>query len=58
MYAPVVARLITYAPAVSGRSRAYMHAVRAHPLVARWYDEAAAEPAAWLLPHYEAGPAA
>ena len=58
MYAPVVARLITYAPAVSPRGKAYMVAVRAHPLVARWYDEAAAEPAEWLLPHYEAGPAA
>ncbi|MBP0494030.1 glutathione S-transferase family protein [Pararoseomonas indoligenes] len=58
MYAPVVARLITYAPAVSPRGRAYMAAVRAHPLVARWYDEAAQEPKEWLLAHYEAGPAA
>ncbi|MFC7736035.1 glutathione S-transferase family protein [Roseomonas sp. GCM10028921] len=56
MYAPVVARLITYAPPVAPRSRAYMEAVRAHPLVARWYDEAAREPESWLLPHYEAGP--
>jgi glutathione S-transferase len=58
MYAPVVARLITYAPAVSPRGKAYMQAVRAHPLVARWYDEAAREPKDWLLPHYEAGPVA
>ena len=56
MYAPVVARLITYAPAISPRGKAYVAAVRAHPLVARWYDEAAVEPEAWLLPHYEAGP--
>jgi glutathione S-transferase len=58
MYAPVVARLITYAPALSARGKAYVQAVRAHPLVTRWYDEAAQEPQDWLLPHYEAGPAA
>ncbi|HEY8612839.1 MAG TPA: glutathione S-transferase family protein [Roseomonas sp.] len=58
MYAPVVTRLITYAPALSARGKAYVAAVRAHPLVARWYDEAAREPEDWLLPHYEAGPAA
>jgi len=58
MYAPVVARLITYAPALSARGKAYVATVRAHPLVERWYAEAAAEPEGWLLPHYEAGPAA
>jgi glutathione S-transferase len=58
MYAPVVTRFLTYAPPVNGRTRGYMDAVRAHPLVTRWYDEAAAEPASWLLPHYEAGPGA
>ena len=58
MFAPVVARLITYKPAVSDRALAYVAAVRIHPLVSRWYDEAAAEPAEWLLPKYEAGPAA
>ena len=58
MYAPVVTRLITYAPALSARGQAYVAAVRAHPLVSRWYEEAAAEPEAWLLPHYEAGPPA
>ena len=42
MYAPVVTRLITYAPALSARGKAYVAAVRAHPLVSRWYDEAAA----------------
>jgi glutathione S-transferase len=30
-----------------------MAAVRAHPLVARWYDEAAIDPAEWLLDSYE-----
>ena len=58
MYAPVATRFLTYAPELSARTRDYVAAVRAHPLVARWYDEAAAEPAAWHLPHYEAGPPA
>jgi glutathione S-transferase len=53
MYAPVVARLLTYAPDVSPATRAYCDAVRAHPLVDRWYRDAAAEPAAWLLAKYE-----
>ena len=58
MYAPVVARLLTYAPAVSARSHGYMRAVRAHPLLERWYQEAALEPESWQLAHYEAGPPA
>ncbi|MGK7866946.1 glutathione S-transferase family protein [Falsiroseomonas sp. E2-1-a20] len=53
MYAPVVARFITWQPEISATSRAYCDAVRAHPLVDRWYREAAAEPAEWLLPKYE-----
>ncbi|MBM3593651.1 MAG: glutathione S-transferase family protein [Alphaproteobacteria bacterium] len=53
MYAPVVARFITWQPEVSATSQRYMAAIRAHPLVARWYDEAAAEPAEWLLDRYE-----
>lgn len=53
MFAPVAARFLTWQPELSATSRAYMQAVRAHPLVARWYDEAAAEPAAWLLDAYE-----
>ncbi len=53
MYAPVVARLLTYAPALSDASREYCAAVRAHPLVDRWYREAASEPAAWNLAKYE-----
>ena len=53
MYAPVVARFLTYAPPLSAEARAYCDAVRAHPLVARWYDDAAQEPAAWLLDKYE-----
>lgn len=53
MYAPVVARFLTWQPDLTPTSRGYCAAVRAHPLVARWYDEAAAEPAAWLLDKYE-----
>jgi len=53
MYAPVVTRFLTWQPELSATSRAYCDAVRAHPLVEEWYRDAAAEPAEWLLPHYE-----
>ena len=53
MFAPVVARFLTWQPVLSATTRGYMAAVRADPLVARWYAEAAAEPAAWLLDKYE-----
>jgi glutathione S-transferase len=53
MYAPVVARLLTYRPALSAATLAYCDAVRAHPLVDEWYRDALAEPAEWLLPKYE-----
>jgi glutathione S-transferase len=53
MYAPVVARLLTYRPPVSAPTRAYCDAVRAHPLVAAWYAAAAEEPVEWICPGYE-----
>ena len=53
MYAPVVTRLLTWQPEITAATRAYCDAVRAHSLVAAWYDGAAAEPADWLLPDYE-----
>jgi glutathione S-transferase len=53
MFAPVVTRFITWKPDLTAATRAYCDAVRAHPLVAEWYDGAAAEPAEWLLPDYE-----
>jgi glutathione S-transferase len=53
MFAPVVTRFLTYRPAVSAATAAYCAAVRAHPLVAKWYDLAAEEPASWLLDKYE-----
>ena len=54
MFAPVVARFLTYRPDLSQASLAYADAVRSHPLVQRWYAEAAAEPAAWAIPAIDA----
>ncbi|MCX7383725.1 MAG: glutathione S-transferase [Alphaproteobacteria bacterium] len=56
MYAPVVARLLTYAPPLDADAAAYCAAVRAHPLVDAWYSDAAAEPAAWFIEKYETAP--
>jgi glutathione S-transferase len=53
MYAPIVARLLGWKPEVSADTLAYCNAVRAHPLVAAWYDAAAAEPDSWLVEDYE-----
>ncbi|HTW70698.1 MAG TPA: glutathione S-transferase [Acetobacteraceae bacterium] len=53
MYAPVVTRFLTWKPQLAAATRAYCDAVRAHPLVAEWYDSAAAEPADWLVEEYE-----
>jgi glutathione S-transferase len=49
MFAPVVARFLTYRPALSPDAQAYCAAVRGHPLVGAWYDAAAAEPASWFI---------
>ena len=56
MYAPVVARLLSYQPDLAAESLDYCQAVRRHPLVAEWYAAAAAEPSAWQLAHYETVP--
>jgi len=53
MFAPIAARLLTYAPPLSAGAKAYCDAVRAHPLVANWYGLAANEPASWQLEKYE-----
>jgi len=53
MFAPVVARFLGWKPELTAESAAYCAAVRAHPLVAEWYDGAAAEPEAWLIEDYE-----
>jgi glutathione S-transferase len=53
MFAPIVARFITFAPPLEKIAKAYCDAVRAHPLVAKWYDLAAKEPLSWQLEKYE-----
>jgi glutathione S-transferase len=53
MFAPVVARFLTYQPALSDIAGAYCAAVRAHELVAKWYNLAAEEPLSWRLEKYE-----
>lgn len=53
MFAPVVARFLTWRPVLTSATLAYCAAVRAHPLVAAWYDAAAEEPESWKLPDYE-----
>lgn len=53
MFAPVVARFLTYQPPLSEEAKTYCAAVRAQSLVANWYDMAAREPASWQLEKYE-----
>jgi glutathione S-transferase len=53
MFAPVVARFLTFAPPLLPQARAYCDAVRAHRLVAEWYAASEQEPASWLLEKYE-----
>jgi len=53
MFAPIAARLLTYAPPLSAGAKAYCDAVRAHPLVANWYGLAENEPVSWQLEKYE-----
>lgn len=57
MFAPVVARLLTWKPDISAETAAYCASVRNHTLVAEWYDGAAAEPEEWLIEEYERTPA-
>jgi len=56
MFAPVVARFLTYQPKLSRDAKAYCAAVRGHKLVTEWYDAAEAEPAEWHIARYEAAP--
>jgi glutathione S-transferase len=53
MFAPVVARFLSWKPDVSETTSAYCRAVRAHPLVAEWYADAAREPQDWRVDEYE-----
>ncbi|MEO6581452.1 MAG: glutathione S-transferase, partial [Sphingomicrobium sp.] len=52
MYAPVVARLITYGVSVPPFAGLYMKAVLSHPNVQDWIDQAQDEP--WVIEQYEA----
>ena len=57
MFAPVVSRFLSYAvPGLSEESQAYMQAVRNHPLMREWADEASREPQGWQLDMYETIP--
>lgn len=53
MYAPVVARFLTYRPEIAPASQAYCAAVRGHHLVDAWYRAAADEPETWQIARYE-----
>lgn len=53
MFAPVVARFLTYQPPLTTETQAYCVAVRKHPLVAEWYEIAVREPASWLVEKFE-----
>ena len=52
-YAPVVTRLLTWAPEIGAATRAYCDAMRAHRLMDEWYRAAAAEPADMTQEEYE-----
>ncbi|MDD2876226.1 MAG: glutathione S-transferase [Acidiphilium sp.] len=54
MFAPVVARFLTYQPPLNETALSYMNAMRAHPLMDAWYNVAAAEPDSWKIEKYEA----
>lgn len=56
MFAPAVTRFLTWQPELTPETRAYCAAVRAHPLVAAWYDAAATEGPDWLIDEYETPP--
>lgn len=54
MYAPVVNRIHGWSLEVTPEAAAYVQAMLAHPAMREWQADADAEPAAWILPHYEA----
>ena len=57
MYAPVTTRFTTWRPELAAETWAYVEAVQAHPLMRRWFAEAAGEPDAWKTPKYFTVPA-
>ena len=56
MFAPVVARFLTYRPELSHGAQSYCTAAREFKLMQEWYAAAAAEPVAWFIDRYEAKP--
>ena len=54
MFAPIVARFVTYEPELCALSQGYCRAVWEHQMMRRWIAEAAAEPAEWQVAKYEA----
>ena len=54
MFAPVATRVRTWGLDASADAQRYVERVHDHPLVRRWFAEAAAEPAEWRLEGYEA----
>ncbi len=53
MFAPIVARFLSYRTDLSPESQDYCRLIRQHPLVCAWYDAAAQEPREWRLARYE-----
>jgi glutathione S-transferase len=56
MFAPIVSRFLTYRPDLPTDATIYCQTIRAHPLVADWYTQAAAEPPSWQIAKYETAP--
>jgi glutathione S-transferase len=50
-YAPVVSRFITYDVQLGADAKAYIAAMRAHPVINAWFDSAAQE--RWIVEKYE-----
>ncbi len=53
MFAPVIARFLTFAPPLSDVTKTYCATVRQQEYVSLWYDLAAQEPDSWRLDKYE-----
>lgn len=51
MFAPVVARFVTYGIALGEESSHYRDAIMGHPFLVEWCAAAKAEP--WMIPDFE-----
>jgi glutathione S-transferase len=54
MYAPVVARFVTWQPELTPATKAYVDAIWSHPWMKEWIAAAEAEP--WHLAKYDTPP--